>query len=104
MANGDHEDIENPAGAGNYGAFAGDVPNETAQKAFWINMHSAVFDRPIGLLFYIRDQRGLPYGAFYAEEAQIQSHNFALAAQGITISEQASLIFDRLVPVSVTSA
>lgn len=104
LANDDYEDLDNPPGAGNFGAFTGDVPQDTAQNSFFINLHSELFDRPIGLLFYIVDQRNNPYGAFYAEECQIQSHNFALAAQGITISEQASLIFDRLVPVAVTAA
>lgn len=103
MANDDFDDLDNPPGAGNYGAYSGDAPTDTATSAFYINLQSELFDRPIGLLFYILDQRNNPYGAFYAEDAIIQTHNFALAAQGISISEQCSLMFDRLLPVAVTA-
>lgn len=102
-ANDDFQDLDNPPGAGNLDPFSGDVENDTIRNDFYINLTSELFDRPIGLLFYILDQRNQPYGAFYAEEAQIQTHNFALASQGVTISEQASLIFDRLVPVAVSA-
>lgn len=104
IAKGDLENIDNPAGAGNSNAFTGNnVPTATASRDFWINLQSEVFDRPQGLLFYILDQRNLPYGAFYAEEAQIQNHNIGFSAQGISIMEQCSLIFDRLVPVAVSA-
>lgn len=103
LANGDFEDIDNPAGASQFGAFSGNVVSDTTAAAFYINLNSELFDRPIGLLFYILDQRNQPYGAFYAEECQIQTHNFSLAAQGVAISEQSSLVFDRLVPVAVSA-
>ena len=102
-ANDDFQDLDNPPGAGNFGGFSGDVEADTIDRAFYINLQSELFDRPIGLLFYILDQRNIPYGAFYAEEAQIQTHNFALSSQGVAISEQTSLIFDRLVPVAVSA-
>lgn len=102
-ANDDFQDIDNPPGAGVLNPFSGNVEADTINNDFYINLTSELFDRPIGLLFYILDQRNQPYGAFYAEEAQIQSHNFGLAAQGVTISEQSSLIFDRLVPVAVSA-
>ncbi|NIW97017.1 MAG: hypothetical protein GWN13_01990 [Phycisphaerae bacterium] len=103
MANGDFEDLDNPPGSPVIGPYENaDAPGFTADPAFYINLQSELFDRPIGLLFYILDQRNNPYGAFYAEECQIQTHNVALAAQGVTISEQASLVFDRMVPVAVS--
>jgi hypothetical protein len=104
LANDDFDDIDNPAGAGSHGAFSGDVKKDTIGNSYFINLASELFDRPIGLLVYILDQRNVPYGAFYAEECGISSHSFSLAAQGITISEQASLTFDRLVPVAVSAS
>lgn len=104
LANDDFSDIDNPPGAPVGNAFNGDVYENTNDRNFYINLQSELFDRPVGMLFYILDQRNIPYGAFYAEECQIQSHNMALAAQGIQISEQVSMIFDRLVPVSVAAA
>lgn len=103
MANDDFEDIDNPPGAGDYGAYDGNAAARTADNAFYINLQSELFDRPMGLLLYILDQRNNPYGAMYAEDCQIQAHNFALAAQGVSISEQASLLFDRMLPVAVTT-
>jgi hypothetical protein len=104
LANDDFDDIDNPAGAGSAGPFSGDVKADTVGNDFYINLASELFDRPMGLLVYILDQRNVPYGAFYAEECGISSHSFSLAAQGITISEQASLTFDRLVPVAVSAS
>ena len=106
VANGDGEDLDNPAGANRHVTFeeaggADSVQAQTRDRSFYINMQSELFDRPIGLLFYILDQRNIPYGAMYAEDVMIQTHNFALAAQGVSISEQVSLVFDRLVPVAV---
>lgn len=103
LANDDFDDIDNPAGAGSYGPFSGDVAADSVGNSFYINLASELFDRPIGLLVYILDQRNVPYGAFYAEECGISSHGFSLAAQGVTISESVSLSFDRLVPVAVSA-
>ncbi|NIR25617.1 MAG: hypothetical protein GWN77_01315 [Gammaproteobacteria bacterium] len=102
LANDDFDNLDNPPGAPIIGAFSGNVPADTADPALYINLQSELFDRPVGMLFYVLDQRNNPYGAFYAEECQIQTHNVALAAQGVSISEQASMVFDRLVPVSVS--
>lgn len=95
------DELDNPPGSPVVGEFSGDVAADTADASLYINLQSELFDRPIGLLFYVLDQRNNPYGAFYAEECMIQTHNVALASQGVTISEQASMIFDRLVPVAV---
>lgn len=104
LANDDGADLDNPAGSTSFVPFNGDVAENTRNRDFYINMQSELFDRPIGLLFYILDQRNIPYGAMYAEDVMIQTHNFALAAQGVSISEQVSLVFDRLVPVAVSGA
>jgi hypothetical protein len=102
-ANDDQDGLDNPAGVPQPGAFTGDTPTTTAEPVWFANLQAEIFDRPIGLLFYMLDQRNNPYGAMYAEDAMVQTHNFALAAQGIALSEQVSMMFDRLNPVVVSA-
>jgi hypothetical protein len=106
MANGDIEDIDNPAGPDSlsYQDYGSDSAVATNDASFWINLQSEVFDRPIGLLIYMLDQRNIPYGSCYIEDAMIQNHGFSLAAAGVTISEQVSMMCDRILPVSVRAA
>lgn len=108
VANDDWEDISNAPGAGfdesNYHRNGGAVPDLTSERTWFSNLQSELFDRPIGLLFYMLDQRDQPYGAMYAEDAMIQSHSFSYAARGVAISERASLMFDRLNSVAVTAS
>lgn len=106
VANGDDENLDNPIGPVAGSPFAGQdsVRNLYAERILSINMQAEVLDRPIGMLFYILDQRNQPYGAFYVEDLILTSHNFALAAQGIAISEQVSGMFDRALPVQVLAA
>lgn len=97
-------DIDNPAGSPSGTFFQnGNYAATTNESVWYANMQSEIFDRPMGLLIYMLDQRNVPYGAMYAEECCIQTHNFALAAQGVAISEQVSMVFDRLMPVSVSA-
>ena len=97
-------DIDNPAGSPTGTFFTGDHVAPTNQSVWYANLQSEIFDRPLGILIYMLDQRNQPYGAMYAEECCIQTHNFAVAAQGVAISEQVSMVFDRLMPVSVSTA
>lgn len=99
LANGDQEGLDNPAGLPGGGAFAGDAKTSTAEPVWFANLQAEIFDRQFGILIYMLDQRNNPYGAMYAEDCMIQTHNFALAAQGIAIAEQVSIMFDRLNPV-----
>jgi len=104
-ANDDQEGIDNPAGANAGQGFDGQdsVANLTAEKSWYINLQSELFDRPVGLMFYMLDQRNNPYGAMYAEEVMVQSHNMALASQGLAVAEQVSMMFDRIMPVAATT-
>lgn len=104
LANGDQDGLDNPAGVPSGStSYTGNVKSATAEPVWYINMQAEIFDRPMGILLYVLDQRNNPYGAIYAEDCMIQSHNFGLAAQGIAISEGVSMMFDRLNPVLVSS-
>ena len=107
IANGDYAgpgDLDNPDGAFRYTPFdaAESVASQTMKRQFSMNLQAEIFDRPIGLLFYMIDQRNQPYGAMYAEDCMIQNHSLSMVAQGIAMSEQVSMQFDRLNPVAVT--
>jgi hypothetical protein len=101
IANQDQTGLDNPAGSLR-GVHTGNVAVDTAEPVWYANLQAEIFDRPVGLLFYLLDQRNNPYGAMYAEDCMIQTHNFAMAAQGIAISEQVSMMFDRFNPVTVS--
>lgn len=76
------------------------VPDET-EASLYINLQAEIFDRPLGLLFYMLDQRNVPYGACYVEDANIQAHAFNIASQAMTVVENVSMMFDRIMPVAV---
>lgn len=99
----DHDDLENQAGlatAGGDSAFR-DRDLSHGQAELYINLQAEIFDRPLGLLFYMIDQRNAPYGAMYVEDANVQAHAFNVAAQAMTVVENVSLMFDRILPVAV---
>lgn len=81
----------------------GSIPDEN-EPEFWINLQAEVFDRPLGLYLYMIDQRERPFAGMYVEDAMVQAHAFNLAAQGITVPENVSLMFDRIVPVAVRAS
>jgi hypothetical protein len=71
---------------------------------FYINLHAEIFDRPLGLLFFMIDQRNREYAKMYVEDAMIQAHAFNIASQAMTIAENVSMMFDRIVPVSIADS
>ena len=77
-----------------------DDPGET--ENFWINLSSQVFDRPIGLAFYMINQDYTPYGAFYCEECYIDNHSMGVRAGAIIVTESVTVQFDRIVPIQMT--
>ena len=96
-ANADQDAIDNQAGIEN----ATVAPPEPDKNSFFSNLQSEIFDRPLGIMMYMIDQRNQPFGALYAEDCHIQTHAFNIAAQGMTIREQVSMTYTLLLPVSV---
>lgn len=105
----DHEGLDNAAGLnaiGNKGdpALANDGGySETDEASLYVNLQAEIFDRPLGLMVYMIDQRNVPYGAFYVEDCNVQAHGMGIASQAMTIVENISMMFDRVCPVAVTS-
>ena len=103
-ATADHDGLDNDAGMSPVSGgdpADGTIPSP-GEATFYINLQAEIFDRPLGLMFYMIDQRNVPYGAMYVEDANIQAHAFNVAAQAMTIVENVSMMFDRILPVAVT--
>ena len=102
----DYDGLDNEAGLspvnGGDPAFGQDGVPDPGEATFYINLQAEIFDRPLGLLFYMIDQRNVPYGACYVEDANIQAHAWNIAAQAMTVVENVSMMFDRIQPVAVT--
>ena len=72
-------------------------------KNLWLDLASDVFSQPIGLMMILRDSNADTVGAFYFEYCHIVNHGFATDAGGTIISENASVMYERVVPVDVDS-
>lgn len=72
-----------------------------ADERFWINLTSQVFNRPIGLAFYMINQDYTPYGAFYCEDCYLDNHAMGVRAGAIIVSESSTVQFDRVVPIQM---
>jgi hypothetical protein len=101
----DTEGLDNDAGMDviSGGDPAGRQFNDETEATFYINLQAEIFDRPTGLMVYMIDQRNVPYGAFYIEDCNINAHGFGVASQAMTVVENVSMMFDRVVPVAVTA-
>lgn len=67
----------------------------------WIDLASDVFSQPIGLLVMMRDSNGDTVGAFYVEYCSITNHGLSTDAGGTVLSENAALMYERILPVDV---
>ncbi len=69
----------------------------------YLNLASDLFSQPIGLLIKMVDSNEQTLGAFYAEGCYVPNHSLSVDAQGLMVQEQASIQFERIVPVRVTA-
>ncbi|MEC8306639.1 MAG: hypothetical protein VXZ72_02130, partial [Chlamydiota bacterium] len=69
----------------------------------YLNLASDLFSQPIGLLIKTVDSNEDTIGAVYAEACYIPNHSFSVDSNGLMIQEQASIQFERIVPVRVNS-
>ena len=69
----------------------------------FLNLASDLFSQPVGMLMYFRDTNEDTVGAIYLEECYIPSNTIATDAGGTVIQENASMQFERGVPVAVSS-
>lgn len=67
----------------------------------WINMASSLFDQPIGIMFWMKNNQKQNVGAYYFENCNVQGLSFALYAAGGVFSEGTQIIFDRVRPIDL---
>lgn len=69
----------------------------------YLNLASDLFSQPIGLLIKTVDSNEQTIGAVYAEACYVPNHTFSVDSQGLMVQEQASIQFERIVPVKVNA-
>jgi hypothetical protein len=78
-----------------------DVKIPPGFENIFLNLASDLFSQPVGVLLYFRDSNEDTVGATYLEACYIPSHSIATDAGGTVIQEQATVNFERAVPVAV---
>lgn len=68
---------------------------------FFINLASDLFSQPMGLLFVLKDNEETTYGAFYLEQCYVPQHSMGFDSQGLIISEQVGIQYERMVPIKM---
>ena len=69
----------------------------------YLNLASDLFSQPVGLLIKTVDSNEQTIGAVYAECCHVPNHTFSTDANSLLIQEQASIQFERIVPVRVNA-
>lgn len=75
--------------------------DQPGYNSIWMNVASQLFDYPVGMLLYFRDNRGEDKGAIYIENCFISGHNFGISSSSTLFSESVSMQFDRIRPVNL---
>ena len=69
----------------------------------WLELASDVFSQPVGLLLLFKDSNVDVVGAFYVEYVMVANHGLALDAGGALVTENTALLYERIVPVDVST-
>lgn len=77
------------------------VENDPGVGHLWLNMASELFDKPIGMLLYFKNNFGANVGAIYLEGCNIANHSFSISASSTLFSESVSMQFDAIKPVNI---
>jgi len=72
--------------------------------SFLIDLASQMFAQPTGLACYFKDSNTDTYGGFYLENCYVQGHQLNVSSGSVLIMEGASLQYDLLVPLNISSA
>jgi hypothetical protein len=67
---------------------------------FFINLSSDLFNFPVGVMFYFKNNAGLPYGAMYLEDAHITTHGMSVQVGMSVVAESISIDFDSPIGVN----
>jgi hypothetical protein len=68
---------------------------------FWMNLASDIFNQPMGLLIYFKDNKDVNVGQIFLEYAYVAGHQLSISSGSVLLMEGVSIQYDRLVPVQV---
>jgi len=71
----------------------------TRSGAFYMNLASEFFNRPLGLAFILHDGQNKKYGGFYLEKCYIQTHGMSMAGQQTVLLENVGIRASTLIPL-----
>jgi hypothetical protein len=80
-----------------------DVKVAPGYENLYLNLASDLFSQPIGLMCKIMDSNEDTIGGMYFEACNIPNHSIGTDANGTVIQEQASVQYERSVPVALSS-
>jgi len=78
-----------------------DACDPNSSPTFYMNLASTLFDRPMGLMVYLKDINKEYYSAFYMEFCYVTTHNMSINATSTIIAEGVGVQFDRIVPIDL---
>jgi len=67
----------------------------------WMNLGSDLFNQPLGLGIYFRDNNNEDVSAGYLEFAHIQGHQLSISSGSVLLMEGVSMQYDRYVPIKI---
>ena len=71
-------------------------------NAYWGNLGSSIFNKPMGLGFIFMDTQSDFYGGMYLERCYIQSYNMGISAQQTIILENVQVRASKIRPIQVS--
>jgi hypothetical protein len=71
---------------------------------FFIDLASSLFAQPTGMACYFKDSNMDTYGGFYLESCYVQGHQMTVSSGSVLVMEGASMQYDLLVPLEVSTS
>ena len=68
----------------------------------FLNIASDMFNRPIGLLFIMKDSEQNNVAAMYFENCYVPSHSMAVDSQGLIMQESVGIQYERIMPIKIS--
>lgn len=76
--------------------------DEEYTSGMLLNLSSSFFRRPLGLIMVFHDNKDQILAAYFVQEAQITSNGLGINANNPMIAENASITYEKLVPIKVS--
>jgi hypothetical protein len=71
-----------------------------AKGKFWLNLASDLFNRPFGMVLFMKDSEDQWVSAFFLENCFVQSHSLTVQSQQIVVGENVQFRCSKIVPIN----